>query len=111
MELCDVTGRDRDRPGLQRVSLGNDDPTGFITGGAPHRMWLQRQRNEPVDEGKDVATDRRLRAFRREFLHGHIALAAVEVVALGDGEEPTCDGGFLGYVKPLEPHVAIPAIL
>lgn len=45
VELCDVTGRDRDRPGLHRVSFGNDDPAGLITGGAPHRMWLARERN------------------------------------------------------------------
>lgn len=41
VELCDVTGRVSDRLGLQSVELGNDDPVGFITGGAPHRMWLQ----------------------------------------------------------------------
>lgn len=40
VELCDVTGRVSDRLGLQSVALGNDALVGFITGGAPHRMWL-----------------------------------------------------------------------
>lgn len=36
VELCDVTGRIRDRQGLHSVALGNTDPIGLITGGAPH---------------------------------------------------------------------------
>lgn len=40
VELCEVTGRVSDRLGLQSVELGNDAPVGFMTGGAPHRMWL-----------------------------------------------------------------------
>lgn len=42
VELCDVTGRIRDRAGLHRVELGNTEPVGFMTGGAPHRIWLQK---------------------------------------------------------------------
>lgn len=38
VELCDVTGRVRDRQGLQSVALGNTKPLGFITGGPPHRI-------------------------------------------------------------------------
>lgn len=38
VELCVVTGRIRDRPGLHSVALGNNDPIGFMTGGAPHRI-------------------------------------------------------------------------
>ena len=38
VELCDVTGRFRDRQGLHRVALGNLKPIGFMTGGAPHRI-------------------------------------------------------------------------
>lgn len=45
------------------------------------------------------------------FAHGHIALSTVEVLALGDGEEPASDSGVLGHVEPLEPHVAVPAVL
>lgn len=56
VELCDTTGRDRDRLGLRRVSLGNKDPAGFITGGAPCRMWLSKDRNKCVKEGKDFTT-------------------------------------------------------
>lgn len=46
VELCDVTGRIRDRLGRQSVALGNKDPVGFITGGAPHRMWLRNKKKE-----------------------------------------------------------------
>ena len=48
VELCDVTGRVRDRQGLHRVALGNTDPIGFITGGAPHRIWLQKKERESL---------------------------------------------------------------
>lgn len=40
VELCVVTGRVSNRLGLQSVELGNNALVGFITGGAPHRMWL-----------------------------------------------------------------------
>lgn len=60
--------------------------------------------------GKDFTRVRRLDVFRTACAHGHIALATVEVVALGDGEEPASDGGFLGDVEPLEPHVAVPTV-
>lgn len=36
VELCDVTGRIRDRQGLHSVAFGNFVPVGFITGGAPY---------------------------------------------------------------------------
>lgn len=42
VELCDVTGRIRDRLELHSVAFGNKESTGFITGGAPHRIWLQK---------------------------------------------------------------------
>lgn len=65
VELCDVTGRIRDRLGLHSVALGNNDPIGFITGGAPHRIWLQkrgRERDINVKEKKRSAGTR----FSRE---------------------------------------------
>lgn len=43
VELCDVTGRVKDRQGLHSVALGNTKPFGFITGGAPHRIWLEKR--------------------------------------------------------------------
>lgn len=51
VELCDVTGRVRERHELHSVALGNTDPIGFITGGAPHRIWLQkRERVKQVNQ-------------------------------------------------------------
>lgn len=46
MELWETTGRIRDRLGLQSVALGNPDSVGFMTGGAPHRRWLQNKEEE-----------------------------------------------------------------
>lgn len=115
MELCDVTGRVSDRLGLQSVALGNDAPVGFITGGAPHRMWLHYsnfKRREAVwrkvamEGGIDVPG-----CGNMTILHGDVVLAAVESVTLGDGEEPAGDRRVLWDVELLQPHAAIPAVL
>lgn len=60
--------------------------------------------------GKDFTRVRRRNVLRTAFAHGHVALSTVEVLALGDGEEPASDGSFLGDVEPLEPDVAVPAV-
>lgn len=73
-------------------------------------MAVKREK-QTCKRGKAFTRVRRLNVLRAGFAHGHIALSTVEVVALGDGEEPTSDGSLLGYVKPLEPHVAVPAVL
>lgn len=108
VELWEVTGSVREKEGLQSVAFGNTVCVGFMTGGAPHRIWLQGRLNLVI-----IKSDTDSYCFIGEFcvLHADVVLSAVETVALFHREEPASDGGVLRYVEPLQSDVGIPAVL
>ena len=84
--------------------------------GAPSNMAARQREAWAWEEQAAAGTETQMNSrdggmWSGRVLHGDIALSTVEVVALGDSEEPASDGGLLRYVKPLQPHAAVPAVL